>query len=131
MALDDVYASTGNAEKIAELVEVQAAQTGGDGNQLEKQQDSPLSPDKEDWDNDDSWRILDPLNVVNEALAVEVLGTTRSYDVCDSVNNFFSIVPARDGTLTHEKKWRDNDAIMCPFELNGVCDDDGCQVRCR
>ncbi len=127
MALSDVYVSTGNAEKIAELVEVQAAEAGGDGNQLE-QQDPPLSRDK-DWDNDDSWRILDPLNVVNEALALEVLGTTRSYDDdgCDSVNNFFSAV-THDGIATHDK-WRDNDAIMCPFELNGVCDDDGCQVR--
>ncbi len=123
MALTDVYVSTSNADKIAELVEVQAAQAGY-GNQL-KQQDPPLSWDK-DWDNDDSWRILNPLDVGNEALAVEMLGITRSYDDCNYLKNFFS-VHTHYGGITHEKRW-DTDAIMCPFELNGVCNDDGCQV---
>ncbi len=126
MGLTDVYATTGNAEKIAELIEVQAAQTG-DRNQL-KQQDAYMSLDK-DWDNDDSWRILDPLNVGrNEALAVEMLGMIRSCNDCDYVKNFFSATAmTHDDGITHEKQ-RDTNAIMCPFELNGVCNDDGCQV---
>ncbi len=130
MGLTDAYASTGNAEKIAELIEVQAAQTG-DRNQT-KQQDPHISLDK-DWDNDDSWRILDPLNVGrNESLTMEVLGMIRSYNDCDFVKNIFSIstAMAHDDGITHEKR-RDTNAIMCPFELNGVCNDDGCQVLLR
>ncbi len=126
MSLTNVYVTTGNAEKIAELIEVQAAQLG-DRDQLKKQgSESPY----EDWDNnDDSWRVLDPLSVVrNEALAVEMLGMIRSCSDSDYVEKIFSTTSMTldDGT-TREKR-RHANSIMCPFELNGVCNDDGCQV---